>query len=297
MERRSFVKSSSLAVFSIAAFGSIHCDGKNYIGNNPTTTDILGPFYRPGSPMRTNLMPTGSKGTPLKLSGTVFQTDGLTPQSNVLVEAWQCDENEIYDNTSDEYLFRGATKTGKDGKYYFQTIVPVPYEASPNSWRPAHIHLRVSSPKCQDLITQIYFKGDPYLEEDTSSASPTAVNRILKISGNSEGDKLIKFDVVMAEGIPLDDSVYHKICGLYDLSSGKAEFYREDDLLFIKLNGHIREGLVYKGDNTFEGALGYIRAKFELVTGGGAKVTIHRGNFEDLSKVQTFEGTKFLKYG
>lgn len=69
------------------------------------------------------------------------------------------EENEHYDNTSDVYLFRGAVKSDEDGKYAFKTIVPVPYKANPDneaSWRPAHIHMRVSVADQQDLITQIY---------------------------------------------------------------------------------------------------------------------------------------------
>ena len=136
IKRRTFVKSGSLAAFGVAAFGTIHWNGTRYVANSPTTTDILGPFYRPGAPMRSNLVPPGSKGTPLQLSGTIFKQDGTTPLEGVTVEAWQCDENQYYDNTSDDYLFRGITKTNQDGKYHFDTIIPVPYEASPNSWRP-----------------------------------------------------------------------------------------------------------------------------------------------------------------
>ena len=289
MRRRTFIKSSSLTAFSVAAFGTIHCKGKNYTGSNPTTTDILGPFYRPGAPMRTNLVTPGSKGTPMELTGTIYQSDGKTPQANVLIEVWQCDENEYYDNTSDEYLYRGTTKTDNDGKYSFQTIVPVPYKASPNSWRPAHVHLRISSPTHQDLITQIYFKGDPHLNDDSSSASPTAANRILEME-DKDGGKRVTFDVIMAESIPLDDAVYKKISGLYDLKNGMAEFYREDDLLMMKRNGQISEGLVYKGDNTFEGALGWRKVRFEILEDGGTKAIIYQGN-------NTLEGQKLLKYG
>ena len=92
MKRRTFIKDSTLTAFSIAAIGSIHWNGKSFIGDNTTTTDILGPFYRPGAPMRSNLIPAGSKGEVLQLSGTVFQKDAKTPIENVLIEAWQCDE-------------------------------------------------------------------------------------------------------------------------------------------------------------------------------------------------------------
>ena len=79
--------------------------------------------------------------------------------ANALIESWQCDEDEHYDNVSDEYLYRGALRTGKDGKYSFKTIVPVPYKDG-EGWRPSHIHFRISSNDHQDLITQIYFEGD-----------------------------------------------------------------------------------------------------------------------------------------
>ena len=172
MKRRTFIKNSALMAVSVSAFGAISWNGKNFVGDTPTTTDILGPFYRPGAPLRSNIIPPGSTGIPLNLRGAIFKEDGKTALENAFIEIWQCDENEHYDNVSDDYLFRGAVKTGSDGKYDFKTIVPVPYKADQNneaSWRPAHIHVRVSSPMQQDLITQIYFKGDKYNDKDSSS--------------------------------------------------------------------------------------------------------------------------------
>jgi protocatechuate 3,4-dioxygenase beta subunit len=34
--------------------------------------------------------------------------DGKTPVNTALVEIWHCDENEVYDNASDEYKYRGG---------------------------------------------------------------------------------------------------------------------------------------------------------------------------------------------
>jgi len=296
MNRRTFVKNSSLTAFSVAALGSIHWNGKTFEGDSVTTTDILGPFYRPGAPMRSNLIPKGSTGELLHVGGTIYDKDGKTPQKDVLVEVWQCDEHEHYDNTSDEYLLRGAVRTDASGSYYFKTIVPVPYKASPNQWRPAHIHFRVSSANHQDLITQIYFKGDDYLQSDPASASSHAKDRILAIGKNSSGEKEVKFDVVMGDAFPLEPGAYKKICGLYQMDNGKAEFYNEDDLLFVKLNGQLMEGMAYKGNNSFEGAIGYLKAVFEFTQSGETKVKIHSGRFTDFTKVTTHEGVKFLKY-
>ena len=296
MNRRTFVKNSSLTAFSVAALGSIHWNGKSFVADSVTTTDILGPFYRPGAPMRSDLIPKGSSGELMHVEGTIFQKDGKTPLSGALVEVWQCDEHEHYDNTSDDYLFRGAAKTDAKGKYYFRTIVPVPYKASPTQWRPAHIHFRISSANHQDLITQIYFKGDNYLDGDPGSASPQAKDRILPIGKNAAQEKTVKFDVVMGAAFPLEASAYKKICGLYKMENGNAEFYNEDDLLFLKQNGQLVEAMAYKGNNTFEGGIGYVKAVFEFTKAGETKVKIHRGRFDDTDQVAVHEGVKFLKY-
>jgi len=297
MKRRKFIKSSSLTAFSISAFGALQWNGKSYEGDTITTTDILGPFYRPGSPMRSNIIPSGSRGEVMHLIGTVYQKDGKTPLANTLIEAWQCDENEHYDNTSDEYLFRGAVKTDIDGKYAFKTIVPVPYKDG-DDWRPAHIHMRISSGNHQDLITQIYFNGDPYIEKDAAAASPESINRILEIENNSKNEKAVKFDIVMGESFPLDDAGYKKITGIYQLENGMAEFNRQDDLLFLKLNGQIMEGLVYKGDNSFEGGAGFNKVKFKLLANGDVKtfITMWDSWSEDERFLEEYEGLKVLKY-
>ena len=62
MERRKFIRDSSYVALSIGVFGRIKWDGKAYVGEDPTTTDILGPFFRPGAPFRTDLVQTGTKG-------------------------------------------------------------------------------------------------------------------------------------------------------------------------------------------------------------------------------------------
>src|SRR5205823_2830906 len=107
------------------------------------------------------------------------------------IESWQCDEHEHYDNTSEDFLYRGSFRTGKDGKYAFKTIVAVPYKDG-DDWRPAHIHFRVSSAEYQDLVTQIYFKGDPHIPEDPASAAPQSASRILETRKNASNEAMVK---------------------------------------------------------------------------------------------------------
>ena len=201
----------------------------------------------------------------------------------------------MYDNTSDEYLSRGAVKTGKDGKYYFKTIMPVAYQIGENRYRPAHIHFRISGTDHQDLITQIYFKGDPHLAEDSSSSSPLSINRILNVSENAGKEKAVQFDVVMREEYPLDIAVFNKVCGLYQMDDkSMAEFFKKGDLLFVKINGQIEEGLSYKGNNTFEGGLAWLTVEFEILASGGVKAKA--AYLDDDNKQVKIEGIKFLKY-
>lgn len=294
MQRRTFIKNSSLTVISISAFGGLNWNGKHFEGDTPTTTDILGPFYRPGAPLRNNLRLANSNGTPIVLQGIIFKEDGKTPINNALVEIWHCDEHEVYDNASDDYNYRAAQKTKADGKYAFKSILPVPYKADPNdeaSWRPAHIHMRVSVPNQQDLITQIYFKGGKYVETDNWASAPQAVNRILDIKKSSNRESEIVFNVVMAKEFPLDQKVFDKITGLYQINENiTLEFLKNDDLLFMKQNGQLRASLNYTGNNSFVGGIGYPKVMFELQKDGTVKVVIER------TAGKTYTGTKFLKY-
>lgn len=296
MQRRTFIKNSTLTVISISAFGALHWNGKNYEGDTPTTTDILGPFYRPGVPLRANLRLAGSKGTPIVLKGKVFRADGKTPIKEAFVEIWHCDENETYDNTSDQYHYRGGQRTKGDGSYEFKSILPVPYRAvqgNEATWRPAHIHLRVSVPHQQDLITQIYFKGGKYVDTDKWASAPQALNRILTLSKNNAGESEIIFNVVMSKEIPLEKKVYDRITGLYNIGENNfIEFSKSDDLLLMKQNGQFWASLKYIGNNTFEGGIGYPKATFELQKDGTVKVEV----VVDIPTIKTYKGIKYLKY-
>ena len=156
MQRRKFIKDSGIVAVGMGVFGHIRWNQDHFTGDTPTTTDILGPFYRPGAPFRKDLNPPGFKGSMLHLSGTLFKEDGKTPMNNCLIEIWQCREDGLYDNISDEFLYRASQKTGKDGNYDFITVIPVPEPVDERLklFRPAHIHMRISAEGQQDLIFQ-----------------------------------------------------------------------------------------------------------------------------------------------
>ena len=298
MKRRTFVKNASLVAFSVGVFGNISWINGKFEGDTPTTTDILGPFYRPGAPLRTNINPSDFKRPLLDFSGIVYKDDGKTPFRNCLVEIWQCNDKGVYDNFSDDYVYRGAAKTDANGRYHFITTKPIPYAINQENtkYRPAHIHMRIAGEDGdQDLITQIYFKGDSHISEDPSSSSPLSLNRILEMSKNSKNEDVLQFNVVMAKAFALDDAGFNRLVGIYDAGKGnRAEFFREGNVMFLKWNGQIYEGLYYKGNNTFENKMGETTAQFELQSDGGTKVKVTY--LDDDNKPVTEEATMILKY-
>jgi len=295
MKRRKFIMDSGILVIGIGVFGNIKWNGSKFIGDTPTTTDILGPFYRPNAPFRKNLNPFGFAGSILDLSGTVLKDDGKTPAKKCLVEIWQNQQDGFYDNISDDFLYRASQKTRNNGRYHFITTLPVPEPVPEREkiFRPAHIHLRISSNGQQDLITQIYFQGDPYLAADPSTKSNLAVNRILEVKKVDDTKNAVQFDIVLSKEYLPDDSVFRQVSGIYKMNDGSMiEFYRSGDMLFYKTNGQIWGGLSYVGDNSFGGTQNDTEVRFELLSRGEVKIWFRFSR----RKETRLEGVKLLSY-
>ena len=252
MQRRTFTKLTGLSAIALSTTGFIKFNGESYVGDCETTTDILGPFYRPDGPVRDNLVIDSMPGDLTELSGVVRHKDCTTPYKNAKIELWRCSADEIYDNDSDEYRYRGTTHCDENGKYRFQTQMPVPYDVGNGTIRPAHFHMMVSAPGYQSLVTQIYFTGDPYLEKDSSSASEEAKKRILEVS--REDDMLkVYFDCNMNERLKVSYDSLAQIIGAYksDKTGAIQEFFERDGLLWLQ-NEVFGESFDYVGGNKFE---------------------------------------------
>lgn len=295
MQRRRFIKEASAVAFGIGVFGNITWTQGSFIGDTPTTTDILGPWYRPGASHRENLNPKEFNGEILHLSGTIFQEDGKTPISEGVIEIWQCQADGLYDNISEEYVYRGSQKVSANGKYHFITTKPIPNPVEENSpvFRPTHIHLRISAIGGQDLITQIYFAGDPYLDGDPSTKSALTNNRILTTRKINHTESEIRFDIVLKKEYLPDEAVFDKVSGIYKMNNNSMmEFYRDGDFLSYKTNSQIWGSLSYAGNNTFRGGVNDTEARFELLPQGKAHVQFQ---FIRRRKLE-LEGTKVLLY-
>lgn len=108
----------------------------------PTAEDEMGPFYRPGAPLRSRI------GSGYLLTGTVKSAADCQPISAPLIEFWQAGPKGRY---SDAY--RAAIITDDSGQYQLETDFPAAYLT-----RPPHIHIRVSAPGYQTLVTQHYLE-------------------------------------------------------------------------------------------------------------------------------------------
>lgn len=251
MKRRAFTKLTGLSAVAISTTGFVKFNGTTYTGDCETTTDILGPFYRPNSPVRNNLVVEGLPGDLVELSGVVRHKDCTTPYKKAKVELWHCSAEEVYDNDSQDYLYRGTTYCDENGRYSFKTQMPVPYDVGDGTIRPAHFHLMVTAPGYQSLVTQIYFTGDPYLEKDVSSSSPQAINRILDV-GREDGKLKVAFNCNMNEQLLASHKAIKQITGKYrNEASGKIkELFEKDGQLWMK-NEVFGVRFDYVGENTF----------------------------------------------
>jgi len=115
----------------------------------------------------------------LKITGTVFQSDGKTPAENVIIYVYQTNREGLYVNLKNEQNWgrrhgsiRGWIRTGKDGKYTFYTFRPAAY---PNGRESEHIHITVKEPnKNEYYIDEYVFNDDPLL---TDAARGSLENR------------------------------------------------------------------------------------------------------------------------
>ena len=101
----------------------------------------------------------------------------------------------MYD-TSAAFLLRGTMYSDANGLYAFETIVPGPY-LNGNQYRPKHIHYKVTKPGFPDLITQLYFEGDPYIPADPWASQPDALLRIIPLNTIGPNQLEGQFDIVL----------------------------------------------------------------------------------------------------
>ena len=179
---------------------------ENWTGSETT---IEGPYYVGGAPIleRPYIMPMrdDEAGEPLFFSGTVKGDDG-TPLSGAELDIWHCDDEGFYSNIHEgipDWNLRSRIYTDEEGRFEVRTTLPVPYEIpkygptgeilralGSHTWRPAHIHLKVSHEGYETSTTQIFFEGGEWINDDCVDAvKDELLGKVVKHEGESEHEE------------------------------------------------------------------------------------------------------------
>lgn len=184
----------------------------------PRTSDqILGPFFPLGTPSKGGDLTKvdgrsgQAQGQVLHVVGRVLDRMGQ-PVRNGRINVWQANSFGRYTHPNDnnpaplDPCFEGfaVVETDDDGRYYLKTVKPGAYPTGPTTIRPSHIHFEVFG-KRERLITQLYFAGDPYHDQDRwlqSSRLPETIVMPMRDpeQGMDAASKLVKFDIVLMHG-------------------------------------------------------------------------------------------------
>ena len=127
-------------------------------GDAPTVRQTDGPYFRPNSPQRADLVEPDTKGRPVEIAGQVL-TRGCRPVPRALLDLWHADEFGEYDNRG--FRYRGHLFADGEGRYRFRTILPARYPG-----RTRHYHIKVQAPERPVLTTQLYFPDEPGNQRD-----------------------------------------------------------------------------------------------------------------------------------
>ena len=122
-------------------------------GDEATPQQTAGPFFKPSSPERSDLVGRGVPGRRLDVSGFILDRN-CKPVARALIDVWQADAKGEYDNRG--FHLRGHVFSDADGRYRIRTIRPAAYAG-----RTAHIHVKAQPPGGKVLTTQLYFPDEP----------------------------------------------------------------------------------------------------------------------------------------
>jgi protocatechuate 3,4-dioxygenase beta subunit len=193
LNRRNLLKRLGTGtIIGATAIKALASDTCNFL---TTPEQPLGPFYPNTLPLDTNADLTKISGRSIKALGEVIIVKGIVQDENckpikgAIVEIWQACKSGKYNHASDtsgnsldpNFQYYGTVKTNNKGEYLFKTILPGAYDANATWTRPPHIHYKVSLRGYEELVTQLYFKGDKLNEND----------RILQGLNRDEKDEVI----------------------------------------------------------------------------------------------------------
>jgi catechol 1,2-dioxygenase len=153
-------------------------------GQTETTANLLGPFWRMGSPPTANgasIVRSPTVGDAIFVNAWIKDRQGR-PVVGAEVDVWHTSGEGIYENQDPaqaDMNLRGKFTTDDDGRVAFRSIKPIGYPIPINgpvgellraqgrhNMRPAHIHFLIFKPGFKTQFSQVYSSDDPNLETD-----------------------------------------------------------------------------------------------------------------------------------
>ena len=153
-------------------------------GTQPTTANLMGPFWREGSPFTPSggsLLRSRTAGERVWVNAYV-KDFSANPIADARVDVWHSSNEGLYENQDAKQAqmnLRGCFKTDVNGHFQFETIKPSGYPIPTNglvgellkqlgrhNMRPAHLHFLIFKEGLKTQFSQVYSNDDPYLETD-----------------------------------------------------------------------------------------------------------------------------------
>ena len=153
-------------------------------GQTETNANMLGPFWRPGSPAMANgscIVRSPTPGPAVFVKGR-FRDRAGKPVAGAKVDIWHSSPEGFYENQDPEQAdmnLRGTFTTDADGIIHFRTIKPAGYPIpidgpvgellraqGRHNMRPSHLHFLTYREGYKTLISQVYDSGDKFIDSD-----------------------------------------------------------------------------------------------------------------------------------
>jgi protocatechuate 3,4-dioxygenase beta subunit len=168
----------------------------------PTASATEGPFYVANAPEGVDINPGKAPGQPMRIGGTVYSQDGVTPLKRARVEIWHADAQGDYHPNGNgdisryrrgEINLRGWATTDDAGRYAFTSIVPAQYPG-----RRRHIHWKITAPGHAPLTTQSYWIEERGTEVDRRDSADRRVEACRWVTFKEQQGAMVGvFDIVL----------------------------------------------------------------------------------------------------
>jgi protocatechuate 3,4-dioxygenase beta subunit len=170
------------------------CEGLSEYGNKTLSSIDTLPLFKEHEPK-------------LKVTGTVFKKDGITPAAGVILYIYHTNRQGVYQTKGNETgwakrhgFIRGWVKTDLNGQYTFYTFRPGAY---PDKSEPEHIHLTVKEPDTNEYYLDDYlFDDDPLLTPSVRKKQPVRGGAGIMRPVTENGLLVIKRDIILGLNIP-----------------------------------------------------------------------------------------------